>query len=148
MFLLYKLVSGRVFVKILASLMRIYFPKRPSGAPLHTLSKLYDVSVGFVNSPPSSKAVYFFILRLPKGGCCSISNDLSCSFLQWFVFRSVWYIPPAWPLSWPFAIFFGGSFARLLCQNREIWILQRIFPSWHCNQISHRAHLLTSFTIR
>ena len=34
----------------LASLMRNYFPKRPSGATLHTLSKLYDVSVGFV--PP------------------------------------------------------------------------------------------------
>ena len=24
-----------------------YFPKRPSDAPLHTLSKLYDVPVGF-----------------------------------------------------------------------------------------------------
>ena len=34
--------------KLLASLMRNYFPKRPSGAPLHTLSKLYDVPVGFV----------------------------------------------------------------------------------------------------
>ena len=31
--------------------MRNYFPKRPSGAPLLTLSKLYDVPVGFV--PPS-----------------------------------------------------------------------------------------------
>ena len=31
--------------------MRNYFPKRPSGAPLHTLSKLYDVPVGF--EPPS-----------------------------------------------------------------------------------------------
>ena len=30
--------------------MRNYFSKRPYGAPLHTLSKLYDVSVGFV--PP------------------------------------------------------------------------------------------------
>ena len=38
--------------KLLASLMRNYFPKRPSGAPLHTLSKLYDVPVGFV-PPPS-----------------------------------------------------------------------------------------------
>ena len=28
--------------------MRNCFPKRPSGAPLHTLSKLYDVPVGFV----------------------------------------------------------------------------------------------------
>ena len=30
--------------------MRNYFPKRTSGAPLHTLSKLYDVPVGF--EPP------------------------------------------------------------------------------------------------
>ena len=28
--------------------MKNYFPKRPSGAPLHTLSKLYNVPVGFV----------------------------------------------------------------------------------------------------
>ena len=32
--------------------MRNYFPKRPSGAPLHTLSKLYDVPVGFDPPPP------------------------------------------------------------------------------------------------
>ena len=31
--------------------MRNYFPKRPSGAPLHSLSKLYDVPVGFVTPP-------------------------------------------------------------------------------------------------
>ena len=31
--------------------MRNYFPKRPSGAPLHTLSKLYDVPVDFVPPP-------------------------------------------------------------------------------------------------
>ena len=37
--------------KLLASLIRNYFPKRTSGAPLHTLSKLYDVPVGFVSSP-------------------------------------------------------------------------------------------------
>ena len=40
--------------------MRNYFPKRPSGAPLHTLSKLYDVPVGFV-TPPYFEAVYCFI---------------------------------------------------------------------------------------
>ena len=28
--------------------MKNYFSKRPSGAPLHTLSKLYDVPVGVV----------------------------------------------------------------------------------------------------
>ena len=37
--------------------MRNYFPKRPSGAPLHTLSKLYDVPVGFV-LPPYFEAEY------------------------------------------------------------------------------------------
>ena len=42
-----------LIVEILASLMRNYFPKRPSGAPLHTLSKLYDVPVGFVTPPPN-----------------------------------------------------------------------------------------------
>ena len=30
--------------------MRVYFRKRPSGAPLHTLSKLYDVPVVFYTS--------------------------------------------------------------------------------------------------
>ena len=40
--------------------MRNYFPKRPSGAPLHTLSTLYDVHIGFV-APSSFEAVYCFI---------------------------------------------------------------------------------------
>ena len=40
--------------------MRNYFPKRPSGAPLHTLSKLYDVPVGFVAPPPYFEAVYAY----------------------------------------------------------------------------------------
>ena len=39
--------------------MRNYFPKRPSGASLHTLSKLNVVPVGFVN--PYFEAVYCFI---------------------------------------------------------------------------------------
>ena len=59
-----------------------YFPKRTSGAPLHTVSKLYDVPVGFVPPPPpffwGSVLLY---LRSPKGGFCSISDDLSCSCL-------------------------------------------------------------------
>ena len=41
--------------------MRNLFPKRTLGAPLHTLSKLYDVSVGFVF--PSLEAVYCYICR-------------------------------------------------------------------------------------
>ena len=71
----YKLF-GSLF-KLLASLMRNYFPKRQSRALLHTLSKLYDVPVGFV-SPLFSRCVLLY-LRSPKGGCCSISDDLSCS---------------------------------------------------------------------
>ena len=68
--------------KLLASLMRNYFPKRPSGAPLHTLSKLYDVPVGFVTPPPLFWGWILLILRSPKGGCCSISDDLSCSYMR------------------------------------------------------------------
>ena len=45
--------------KSLASLMRNYFPKRPSSALLHTLSKLYDVPVGFV-APSYFETVYCF----------------------------------------------------------------------------------------
>ena len=41
--------------------MRNYFSKRPSVAPFHTLSKLYDVPVGFVIPPPYFEAVYCFI---------------------------------------------------------------------------------------
>ena len=40
--------------------MRNYLPKRTSCALLHTLSKLYDVLVGFVY-PPSFEAVYCYI---------------------------------------------------------------------------------------
>ena len=58
--------------------MRNYFPKRTSGAPLHTLSKLYDVPVGFV-SPPLWGSVLLY-LRTPKDSCCSILDDLSCSY--------------------------------------------------------------------
>ena len=65
-------------VWIIRSLMRNYFPKRPSGAPLHTLSKLYDVPVGFVIPPPYFSAVLLLYLRSPKGGSYSISDDLSC----------------------------------------------------------------------
>ena len=43
-----------------AFLMRNYFPKRSSGAPIHTLSKLCDVPVGFV-PPPSFDAVFCYI---------------------------------------------------------------------------------------
>ena len=46
--------------KLLASLMRNYFPKRPSGAPLLTVSKLYDVPVGFVSPPLLMQCIAVF----------------------------------------------------------------------------------------
>ena len=54
--------------------MRNNFPKRP----LHSLSKFYDVPVGFVPPVLISGSVLLY-LQLPKGGCCLISDDLSCS---------------------------------------------------------------------
>ena len=41
--------------------MRNCFPKRPSGAPLHTLSKFYDVPIGLITPPPYFEAVNGFI---------------------------------------------------------------------------------------
>ena len=43
--------------------IRFYFPKRPSGAPLHSLSKVYDVPEGFVNPPPILRLIiaYFAV---------------------------------------------------------------------------------------
>ena len=44
--------------------MRNYFPKHTSGAPLHTLSKSYDIPVGFVTPPPqplSFEAEYCYV---------------------------------------------------------------------------------------
>ena len=66
--------------KLSASLMRVYFPKRQSGAQLLTLSKLYDVPVGFVTPLLHVWECVLIYLRSPKGGCCSISDDLSCSY--------------------------------------------------------------------
>ena len=76
--------------KLLASLMRNYFPKRPSGAPLHTLSKLYDVPVGFVTPP---------ILRLN---------------IAYFAVAEGWLLLD---IGW-FVLFFLSTFPRLLQTRR------------------------------
>ena len=68
--MLIQIVRLIVYSKLFASLMMNYFPKRPSGSPLHTLSKLYMMS-------PNFEAVYCFF-RSPKGGSFSIFDDLSC----------------------------------------------------------------------
>ena len=53
--------------------MRNYFPKQPSGAPLHTLSKLYDVPL--VLMPPPVKCIALYAVT---EGCLLID-------IGWFV---------------------------------------------------------------
>ena len=59
------------------------------GAPLHTLSKLYDVPVGFVNSSLILR-LCIALLASPKFGCCSMSDDLSCSCKFTLIPFAVW----------------------------------------------------------
>ena len=62
--------------------MRHYFRKLSSDSPLYTLSKLYDVPVGFA---PLIWGGVMLYLRSLKFGYCSISDDSSCSLNgQWF----------------------------------------------------------------
>ena len=58
--------------------MKNYFPKRSSDTPLLSLSTLYDVPVGFVLLPYLSQSVVLF--SSTEGNCCSISEDLTCSW--------------------------------------------------------------------
>ena len=59
-----------LFFKLLASPMRNNFPKQPFSVPLYTLSKLYDVPVGFFfGPPPPIRGSILLYLRSPKGGC-------------------------------------------------------------------------------
>ena len=46
--------------------MRKKIPKRSSGAPLHTLPKLYDVPVGFVTPPPLLRSSVLLYCGRPK----------------------------------------------------------------------------------
>ena len=53
-----------LLAKLLSSLKRNNFPKRPSGALLHTMSKLYDFLVGFVTPPPPHSRQVFALVAL------------------------------------------------------------------------------------
>ena len=44
------------------------------------LCQSYMMSRWFCNPPPLIWGCVLLYLRLPRGGCCSISDDLSCSF--------------------------------------------------------------------
>ena len=65
---LLKIQTVWVLSKVLASLVRNCFTKRPSGAPLHILSKLYYYVPLFVYPPPPSsfEAVFCFICDLRR----------------------------------------------------------------------------------
>ena len=62
-------------LKLLASLIRNYFSKQPSGAPLHTLLKLCDVPVGFEPPPPP----YF------EAVCCFICGRRRVSVARYWM---------------------------------------------------------------
>ena len=111
--------------------MRNYFPKRPSGAPLHSLSKFYDVPVGFLFPLLFWSCVLLYLLS-PKGGCCSKSDDLSCSFI--LCLKHTAYINAAFVLlflvclvgsllSIPLVyIVFRRSFPLNVCKEHGQWI--------------------------
>ena len=65
--------------KLLASLIRNSFSKRPPGAPLQHLAKVYDVAFGFVTQPPMNTCLALFAAVV--GGGYSTSDDLSCSYV-------------------------------------------------------------------
>ena len=71
--------------------MRNNFPKRPSGAHFASyFIKIVDVPVGFVN--PLIWGIVLLYLQSPKGDCCLILDDLSCSFLFHPILISILYI--------------------------------------------------------
>ena len=52
---------------------------KSSGAPLHTLSKLNEFPLVLCPLPLILGSVLLYV-QSPKDDCCSISDDLSCSF--------------------------------------------------------------------
>ena len=84
--LLFGLLSNMI-----ASLIRNNFPKRPSDAPLHTFLKAYDVPIGFVTPPPHLSQC-IALLVVAECGCCSISDDLSCSYKCIIIWITMMYV--------------------------------------------------------
>ena len=87
---LFELWTVGVLSKLMTSLMRKYFPKRTSGAPLHTLSKLYDAPVGFVTPPPLLRQ-YIAIFAVAEGWLL-LDIGWFVLFLRYLVtFPSLWF---------------------------------------------------------
>ena len=88
------------------------FPKRPSGAPLHILSKLYDVPVGFVPPPP--------ILRL-NIAYFAVAEGWLLLDIGWFVLFFFW--------KWRVFFWGGGGgmwvYFRPLVKKIRIWAVMK-----------------------
>ena len=74
------------FVKIISHREKELFSERYVGCAPSNLFKLWDVLLGFVN--PLFKCSVLLHLRSSKSGCCSISDDLSCSSKKKLFFLS------------------------------------------------------------
>ena len=120
----YKLFG--LLYKLLASLMKDYFPERSSCAPLHTLSKLYDFPVGFVH--PLFWGCVWLYLRSPKCGYCSKSDDLSCTFNCFVDITSCGRNTPM---------------ANVYKFNCQIWLFRNVSRAWTCFmfKIDHRYNI-------
>ena len=88
----YKLF-GR-YSKLLASLMRNGFPRRPSGASLQNLLLFYDVPFGFVTKLPRTSVLIY--LRPSKCGCYSTSDESRLYFVDRTHLGMNLFWPPVW----------------------------------------------------
>ena len=77
--------------------MRNIFPNRPSGAPLHTLSKVTDVPVGFVPTPYLMQ--YIALLAVAEGWLLIDIGWFVLFCQQWLLvwtmqgaIRKIWYL--------------------------------------------------------
>ena len=115
---------------LLASLMRNYFPKQPSGAPLHTLSKLYDVPVGFVTPPP--------ILRLNIAYFAVAEG--------WLLLDIGWFVLFMYSSTHPANVHELGFEREMMVRHRQHWTSFLAFrktkyfhPAWQSYCYTHRA---------
>ena len=123
---------------LLASLMRNYIPKRTSGEPLHTSSKLYDVHVGFVlyyNICGRRKVAVARnrILRLvlltetytqpSQAGNCSVKTPFIWADLPRVCKFCIIYVQNLHPA----VCFFSACEGNFMCKNQGVFV-----KHWQC----------------
>ena len=130
--------------KLLASLMRNYFPKRSSGAPLHTLSKLYDVPVGFVTPPP----IFWLCIAF-----FAVAEGWLLLDIGWFVLFfehplvllfcfALW----TWPGEWPLHTLMYMPLATLMWSNLPSDFRLGIF-TFACNNNTENIHSIHTYLL-